>query len=78
MPNLNMERELLFVGGPYDGDRKWQPKAFWPIQNLFPGGADSPDVWARQGGRSADEWRYIPQTSCEGPTRMVWSRPAGG
>lgn len=76
-PNRDVERELLFVGGPLDGRAERQPKAFWPVGTYYP----DPE------GRNAGVWcgqavpddpargRYIqhPERPCRAePVWMLW------
>ncbi|MET7975756.1 hypothetical protein ABZW44_22475 [Streptomyces mirabilis] len=77
MPNPEFEREVLYIGGPWDGRTRWEPKAFWPPANQMPGEKNGftgawPDAWA------ADEPRYMPEIThgdagCQ--VRMVWAAP---
>lgn len=72
MPNPNFEREVAYIGGPWDGQTRWEPKAFWPPANQMPAGGRGfigawPDAWP------ADEPRYMPEI-VEGCTvRMIWA-----
>lgn len=76
MPNPDVEREVAYVGGPWDGRTRWEPKAFWPPQNHMVRGESLtgawPDAWPD------DQPRYMPQIT-HGPTgcsvRMVWAAP---
>ena len=77
MPNPEMERQVRYIGGPWDGQTRWEPKAFWPPQNHMPNGDRGytgawPDMWP------ADQPRYMPEivpgaVGCE--VRMIWAAP---
>jgi hypothetical protein len=77
MPNPDFEREVLYIGGPWDGRTRWEPKAFWPPANQMPNRAGGfvgawPDAWP------ADEPRYMPEIvqgvdGCQ--VRMLWAAP---
>jgi hypothetical protein len=77
VPNPDLEREVRYIGGPWDGQTKWEPKAGWPPQNQMPSGTRGftgawPDAWP------ADVARYMPEIT-HGPggcqVRMVWAAP---
>ncbi|MER6350641.1 hypothetical protein ABT186_01995 [Streptomyces sp. NPDC001634] len=77
MPNPEFEREVAYIGGPWDGQTRWEPKAFWPPSNQMPSGERGltgawPDAWP------ADEPRYMPEivqgeNGCQ--VRYVWAAP---
>lgn len=75
--NPEVEREVPYIGGPWDGQTRWEPKAFWPPSNHMPHGERGltgswPDAWP------ADVPRYMPEI-ISGPggctIRMVWAAP---
>lgn len=76
MPNPEFERETRYIGGPWDGQTRWEPKAFWPPTNQMPSGERGltgawPDAWP------ADEPRYMPEivhgeSGCQ--VRYVWAK----
>lgn len=71
-PNRAVERELLFVDGPLDGQIAWKPRALWPVGTYYP----DPQ------GRNCGVWvghavpndrargRYVPN-----PDRPCWVEP---
>jgi hypothetical protein len=74
MPNPDVEREITYMGGPWDGETRWEPKAFWPPQNQKvndAGGSTGawPDMWPD------DEERYMPEVTNGCGVRMVWVAP---
>ena len=69
------EREITYVGGPWDGRTRREPKAFWPPQNqqVSPGGEGFTGAWPHMW--PADEPRYMPEITSSGQVRMVWAAP---
>ncbi|WP_326806667.1 hypothetical protein OHB04_02415 [Streptomyces sp. NBC_01775] len=74
MPDPDFERKISYIGGPWDGQARWEPKAFWPPQNQKVDAAGGltgawPDVWP------ADEPRYMPEITSGVQVRMIWAAP---
>ncbi|WP_405883642.1 hypothetical protein OG747_36675 [Streptomyces sp. NBC_01384] len=74
MPNPDIEREITYIGGPWDGRTRWEPKAFWPPANQMVNEAGGftgawPDAWP------ADEPRYMPEITEGCKVRMIWAAP---
>lgn len=74
MPNPDFEREVLYIGGPWDGRTRWEPKAFSPPANQMPNEAGGlvgawPDTWP------AGEPRYMPEITEGSRVRMIWAAP---
>lgn len=74
MPNPEFEREVLYIGGLWDGQTRWEPKAFWPPANQKVNDAGGitgcwPDAWP------SHEPRYMPEITDGCKVRMVWAAP---
>lgn len=70
-------RKLVFVGGPYDGTTRYQPRSF-PVEQMEPG--DPYDTWGPSYLFPPNMKRYIPETEAPDDKpletiRMVWGKP---
>ena len=76
-PNPDVNRELLFVGGPLDGESRWQPKAFWPVGTYYPDPESrNAGVWCGDTvpiDRSRGRYVQHPERPCQAtPVHMLW------
>lgn len=80
--STDVEREIVFVGGPRDGEREQVAKAFWPLGNYYPAGpfGGPGGVWVGEHlavDRARGHYRADYAAGCSGePFPMKWY-PAG-
>jgi len=71
-PNPAVERELLFIDGPLDGQTVRQPRALWPIGTYYPDPQDGgAGLWADPAvPDDRSRGRYV-----RNPDRPCWAEP---
>ncbi len=76
-----IERKVVFIGGPLDGASHWEPKALVPSGVYYPSpDSDRPGAGVSVGGhlpvdRDRGHYRYEPGCAADGTMSMRWFAP---